>query len=173
MTAKEILGLGVRLLGIWIIVHSLKALAGGSSYIIAQGWIDKTLYGSMLLFLPHLVLALVTAVIGLFFVKFPYVISSKLIPSTKFDTTQIEWEEKLIERVSFVLLGVFILSWAIPDVIYNIIFFIQYKTHSPNFDVDFTENKINLFITVVEIGIGVFLVLGSRGLVNLIHKLRS
>ncbi len=173
MTAKELLGVGIRLLGIWFIVYSLQSLAFGVSYAISQNRVDQTFINTMLSVTPYFLLAMVIASIGFFLIKFPYYLAAKLIPKTGLDNTQIDWEEKLVERIGFVLLGVYILSWAIPDIILNIIYLYKYVGAGPNDEANLTTSKINTFISLIEIVIGLFLVLESRGLVKLIHKLRS
>ena len=173
MSAKELLAIGVRLLGIWLIVSSLNSLTLGVSYVIGQAWADKTISSSFMMYLPFLGLAIGKALIGFLLIKFPYFVASKLIPKTNVDNTQINWEEKLVERIGFVLLGVYILSWAIPDLIHIVVYFVQNKDYSPNGTIDFATNKLNFIVTLVEISIGLFLILGSQGVVNVIHKIRS
>ena len=173
MSAKELLAIGVRLFGIWLVVSSLNSLTLGVSYMIGQAWIDKIISSSFMMYLPFLGLAIGKAIIGFLLIKFPYFVAFKLIPKTNLDNTQINWEEKLVERVGFVLIGVYILSWAIPDLTHIVVYFVQNKEYSPNGTIDFAANKLNFIVTLVEISIGLFLILGSQGVVNVIHKLRS
>ncbi len=104
----------------------------------------------------------------------PYAVSSLLIPKTHLDNTQINWEEKLVERIGFVLIGVYILSWAIPDVVDNIGYYFFYNgfgMYSEN--PQLMETKLRLLVTLIEFGIGLLLAFGARGIVNTIHKVRN
>ena len=112
MTAKELLSIGVRLLGIWLIIKALTASIQAISYLIAAESMDYDTIFWMKVF--TFATPVILFLFGFIFIKIPYGIASLLIPKTQLDNTQIDWEEKLVERIGFVLLGVYILSWAIP-----------------------------------------------------------
>lgn len=172
MTAKEILGVGIRLLGVWFFIQALSSVSQTASIFAAAISTSEETYDWYKYFTLSKTFLFFTA--SYVFVKMPYGISSLLIPKTHLDNTQIDWEEKLVERIGFVLMGVYILSWSIPNLVNYIGEYFFYKNLGGYEELaELTQTKIFFFVTVVEFGVGLLLTLGSRGIVLMIHKLRN
>ncbi|MCP3849214.1 MAG: hypothetical protein GY694_03085 [Gammaproteobacteria bacterium] len=172
MTAKEILGVGIRLLGVWFFIEALFLVSQTASFFAAAISTSEETYDWYKYF--TLLETFLCFTVSYIFIRMPYGVSSLLIPKTHLDNTQIDWEEKLVERIGFVLMGVYILSWSIPDLVSNIGDYFFYKNLGGYEELaELTQTKIHFFVTVVEFGVGLLLTLSSRGIVNIIHKFRQ
>lgn len=173
MTAKEIFGTGVRLLGLWLLV---KAFAVGSSAFSYYNYYQLSAFsGYSEQFPMHKVsifIAIAYLLFGFLFIKFPHFIAGLLIPKTAVDTSQVDWSEEVIERIGFVLMGVYFVAVAIPQLLQN--FGLYIPMHNMPFD-DSSRGWGFLVLCItnlVRLSIGLILVFKSRGLVRMIHKLR-
>jgi hypothetical protein len=110
---------------------------------------------------------------SLLMVKFPMTISRILVTRSEADSPLIEENGEAIQIAGFTILGVYILTWAIPDFIHNAMYLWQIKKYAPNDQSSYSATIINELVTVVEIFLALYLTIGAKGLVNSIRKLRE
>lgn len=160
MTPHQILIVGIRLL----VIFWLLSLLGQAAAIPAT---IRSTDVSVTPFLISVGLQLVAIVV---LWLFPATLASKLLRSgnvpvqasaAPFD----EWRDLM-----FVGVGIFVLTRAIPDIIYWAILATAPTSSFPDFSF---EQKTNAFVSLLELAIGLFLTLGAAGVAAFIQKARS
>jgi len=167
MKINEILSIAIRIFGILLFFVTLRD---------APQWLS-----SMNLFRPAgfedspsrilqygMVISFFAA--SFFMIKFPGVISRMLITPSSKDAPLIEENGQAIQIAGITIVGVYVLTWAIPDLFYNafVMWEIAHYERTQNQTIIFRE-----VVTVIEIAIGLYLSLGAKGLTNAINKLRA
>ena len=105
--------------------------------------------------------------------KFPISIAMWFVPrSDDSRYPKINMELQSLEIVSFTIIGVYILSWAIPDLVANIGLLWVVVGDSMYSEQQLGEVKVNTFVTIVEILIGVVLCVYSGNISKFIAALR-
>lgn len=75
-----------------------------------------------------------------------------------------------VEQIAFAAVGVFLIAGAIPYLPGSLI---RIVAPTRFYNVSFADGVASLVALLVKMGIGLYLVLGARGLANLIHRLKS
>ncbi len=172
MRSLDILAVGIRLLGLFFIFKILQnAQVLFAQYLFATSanqdfpivyWIT---YGS---------LAMIMLVFVGLCIKFPVTISKVILPKTKQESPVFNGSMGDLQIVGFILLGVYILSWAIPDFIYNSLFLLSSDVGEVGFGYsDLLTYKVNIAVTLIEISIAIYLIFQAKGLSNIIKRIRS
>jgi hypothetical protein len=111
--------------------------------------------------------------VSAFMVKFPGVISRLLVTPSQSSSPLIEENGQAIQIAGITIVGVYILTWAIPDLLYNgLMLWVVSGYESPPKEY-ISETKVSEMITVIEISIGLYLALGAKGLTIALNKLRA
>lgn len=160
MTPHQILIVGIRLLVIfWVL--SLLGQAGVLLNTIQN--MDVSARPFLITFGLQLV-----AIVLLWL--FPATLASKLLRAgnVPVQTSAVAFDEW--RDLVFVGAGIFVLTRAIPDFIYWTILATAPETSFPDFSF---EQKTDAFVSLLELGIGLLLTLGAKGVAALIQKTRS
>jgi len=168
MKLVEIVAIGVRLIGIFMIFLVLRdtpqLIATLKSTAVDIGSSDTAKYMFVWLFLSVMALSLI---------KFPLTFARLLVSETESGAVIIEKDGEAIQVAGFILIGIYILSWAIPDLFHNAMLLWHYNKYYPNQPDLIYEVVISELITFLETGIGVFLAIKSNGVVGLVRRLRG
>ena len=174
MKSIELLATGIRLLGIYTFIYAVRT--GIFQYQTVMQF-RSNLQDDMEVFTYiSLIQVGILFVASLFMFKFPVSLAKWVLPKTKDNEVIFSGTAKDIEVSIFVVIGIYILSWAIPDFFNNGIWW-WYSAHSGisgmrNQEIT-NEHIINEIVTVLEIAIGLYLCLRAQGLSNLLRKLRQ
>lgn len=174
MKSIELLSTGIRLLGIYVFIYAIRTGIYQYQAVLqfrSNSQDDMAVYTYVALIQVSL---LIIASVLMF--KFPVSLAKWILPKTKENEVSLDGSAKDIEVSIFAAIGVYILSWAIPDLFHNGLWW-WYSTQSeissmweqggPN------EYKINQIVTVLEIAIGLYLCLRAQGLSNMLRRLRE
>lgn len=168
MKLVEVVAIGIRLIGILMIFLVLRdtpqLIATMKSTTVESGGSDTVMY----MFVWFLLLAL-----ALLLIKFPLTFSKILISETESGAVIIEKDGEAIQVAGFILIGIYTLTWAIPDLFHNAMLLWHYKKHYPHRPDLISDVVINELITLLEIAIGVLLAIKSKGVVSLVRRLRG
>jgi len=164
VTNAQIVALGVRLFSIWLVVY-LFGHAPGLWTFVEYGQSGSGGAGLVVTVCAVLVLAAV----GLWF--FPLAVARKLLPKATLDQpTPLPVEE--VQRAGFCLLGLWVLTESVPYLIYYAVAFTV--SPSPSALMSFEKNTYaNVAHTIAEFVIGVWLLLGARGLLGVLRWART
>ena len=164
MTKEQVLGLAVKLFAIFLMVYGLRTItiviqvADSASGFSGVWWIAG---GYLLIF----------SCIALLLWFFPVTVSRKLLPKDDRKPGESDISLKDIDIVAYSILGVWLLATTIPEVIYWILVLstMEHKGLLPFM----SHSRIaSVIATVIQFGIGVWLLIGAKGLRGLIRKLR-
>lgn len=165
MRNEQIVGLAIRLFAIFLFILALRQATGLIWYFV-----DSVTVRAGLGF--ALVSTLAPAAVALFLWLLPLTIATKLIPRLKTDEPRSALTATDIASVAFPILGLWVLTFAIPDTFYWITFTFILKNSDYGSPELTPENIGNIVATVVELLIGFWLLLGSKGLLGLFQRLR-
>lgn len=175
MKSIEVLALGVRLVGIISIFEILQFFA--YSYRSIQQWMYQNPGESIIVWLVlYGLIGFFLIVVCFCLIKFPLSFSRWLLPKADNGEAIFNGSIDDLKIAAFTVMGVYILSWAVPDFIYNASMLFHIKNEgmmSPYNTSARNEYIIQELITVLEVGIGLYLCLQAKGLNNLLLKFRG
>ena len=168
MKLVEVVAVGIRLIGILMIFLVLRdtpqLIATLKSATVESGSSDTAKYMFVWLLL---------SVLALLLIKFPLTFAKLLVSETESGAVIIEKDGEAIQVAGFILVGIYILTWAIPDLFHNAMLLWHYNKYYPNQPDLISEVVISELITLLEIAIGVLLAIKSNGVVSLVRRLRG
>lgn len=175
MKSIELLALGIRLVSIGFSLKLLQFMVYGFNAI--QHWRVSSPDESVTLWLAlYGVSTVVLAAACYVVIRFPLCLSRWLLPKAKQDEPVFNGSINDLSIAAFMVLGVYILSGAIPDLLYHAGMLIQMyqgddmiKLHGASAK---QEKLIAILSVAVEAGIGVYLCLQAKALNALLLKLR-
>ena len=170
MKSIELLATGIRLVGFYILVLAAQSISRNFSmfYTYQSAFSDWTMFVAIVL-----VQIILMVLAGVILIKFPLTISKKLLPDTRGDEVLLQGDARDIQTALFCVLGVLILSWAIPDFIHNALSIWQARNPDNVFYADRAFYIVDEIVTVIEIGIGLYLCFGAHGLSGLLWRLKN
>ncbi|SDJ80711.1 hypothetical protein [Microbulbifer yueqingensis] len=171
MKSRELLSVGLRVCGVLLIFLGLRTI---SNQYMSLGMLSYN--GDERIQVYAVVTVIEIALIfllALALLKFPNLVAKKLLPRESDDKVEFSKNGKELLSIAFCLMGVYILSWAIPDLVNNGMWLIHFSERAYASDSNYAETVIVQITTVVEIVIGGFLCFGASGLGNVLWKLRG
>lgn len=163
MNGSALLTVAVRLFSIYLVIYTLHYTSTMLPFVMAPPPNNVT-WTYVAVFASSFLLA------ALLLFKFPGLISRKLLGGSH-ETTNHEGRED-IEIIAFTVLGLWVLSRAIPDIFYWVTF--SYKIYAVRTSPALAPDQIgNIVGTVVELAIGGWLVFGANGLKGILRSLRT
>jgi len=165
MTNAQVVALGVRLFSIWLALYLIRYAPALWSANIEQ--FPESRAAGTVIIVVSIVLIAVTIALWLF----PLAVARKLIPKATLDQpTPLPVDQ--LQSAGFCLLGLWVLTEAVPRFVYMA--FIVYHSTRPNAMVALDpHNYAAIARTLVELGIGLWLLFGARGLLGLIRWART
>ncbi len=175
MKSIELLATGIRLLGIYVFINA--AQMGITQYSMNYQLNNNFYEGAEIYLYAGIILTGVLVFISLIMLKFPVTIANWLLPKTKGDEVVFDGSARDIEVSAFVIIGVYILSWTIPDLLDNglqLWRIAERESLGHSWGSQYKHEYVfNEMVTVLEIAIGIFLCLRARGLSYLLYKIRE
>ncbi len=166
MQKEQIVAIAVRLFAIFLVVYAFRH---------ASSMLPLTNYpppqNISYIFIASATLPLLLAALLLWI--FPLTIAAKLLPRSRRTESAGALSATEIQAVAFSILGLWVLTTAVPDIFY----WITYVYVMKNGGVDNSAFSPNLSgrigATVVELVIGIWLLFGARGLTGLLRLART
>ena len=171
MKSIELLSIGIRLLGIYAILMALQTAV--IQYQSIQQFVIASNGGAPIYVYVGILEVLLILFVSYVMIKFPTSLAKWLLPKSPEGEVLLDGSAKDIQTTLFCVLGVYILSWAIPD-FFNNALWIWYAATSQDLSFgSIPQFIIQQIITVVELAVGVYLCIRSNGVSNLIYRLRT
>lgn len=166
MQKEEVVGIAVRLFAIFLFLYTLRYVSGLLPLAAAPPPNNVSL---MFIFL--LGLFPILAAVLLWF--FPLTVAGRIIPNIKSKTSTSKLSAGEIEVVAFSVMGLWVLTFAIPDTFYWVTFVLLLKNVEVG-NVHLTPDNIaSIVTTIVELAIGFWLLFGSRGVFAIVRRFRQ
>lgn len=163
-TREDVIAVASRLFALFLFVLVLRALAQSASTLFGGEW-D----------LPWLLLGLslhaLTLAVAAFLWFFPLTIARKLLPVARDSGTVPLAQTPNLQALAFSVLGAWVLASALSDALYWVVFF----AYSERAGVDYAlsaQHVAGVVAALAEVLIGIYLLLGSKGLAGLIQRFR-
>tara|TARA_R110002167_G_scaffold173731_1_gene372355 strand:+ start:73 stop:585 length:513 start_codon:yes stop_codon:yes gene_type:complete len=170
MQAIESIALGIRLLGIFLFVMLLKDMP---QIIESINLYKSVSQGTGNLMYIYLGISIAAIFLSLIMIKFPISVSKLLYAKSIHASPQLSSDLEIAKVTGITILGVYILSWAIPDLVNNIIGLVQANTYAAYDEANIAYIWNSLITTILEIIIGLYCAINSNGIVKLISRLRA
>ncbi len=164
MNKEEIVAIAVRLFAVALAIYGLNKLPGMAIFFKQEG-----MQGAAYAFAG---ISSLIFVIALFLWFFPSSVAAKIIPKSKSPTEAAKWNKEELLTCGFIILGIYFLFYTLSDAIYW--FYIwKYSVYFEGTRIELNVDQMaRIYATVAEFVIVVLLLLGSRGIANMILKLR-
>jgi len=168
MTKKEIVSLSLKLAGIYCLIMSISYF-GFAIMNVVSSWRQGFSY--MLISITPSVLLLLFGAYLIFSSKLPSIMASSMIQEEK--TTSFTFQD--IQVLAFSIIGVWLLSSAIPIFIRNIVeIMVMHLTSQQSVPVFRDKYFISRIVAaVLKLALGIYLFSGSKGLAKLWQKFQS
>jgi hypothetical protein len=161
VTNAQIVAVGIRLFCIWLAVYLFRD--------VPALWSARK--GQFLDVGAVVVVAVVVAVVLIALWMFPLTVAGKLLPKAALnEPSQLPVDQ--VERAGFCLLGLWMLTEAIPSLFYYAVMVYEYARPDVRPELR-AENVAGLLHTAVQLGLGIWLLFGARGLLGLIRWART
>ncbi len=166
MTKKEIVSLSLKLAGIYCLIMSIPHV--GIVIGAVSTWRLGFLF--MLISITPVVLLLLFGAYLIFSSKLASKMASSMIQEEK--TTSFTFQD--IQVLAFSIIGVWLISSAIPYFIYAIVRIVEHSTSQQSVPVFRDSNIISQIVTaVLKLALGIYLFSGSKRLAKLWQKVQS
>ena len=166
MNKEQAVGLAVRLFAIFLVVYTMRYATSVVAFSILEPP-DYISSGLILLvgFSPILIAILLW--------RFPLTVASKLMPEVTAKEKSKSLSETELQVVAFSTLGLWVFVSAIPDIFYWATYTYRFKNVGSG-NTELTPQNIGgMVATAAQIVLGFALLLGSKGLVGLVRRLRN
>lgn len=176
MKSIEILALGVRVVGIIFVLQILGFLAQGHTVMQMIYFFNQDMDARIPWLMFYVVVGLIWLVTSFVLIRYPVAVAYILLPRTGSDEPVFNGSIDDLTTAAFTVLGIYILTWAIPDLFQHAgsLLLIKSERMANLYDENYLHSTlVTGAITIVEIGIGVFLCLQAKGLGMLLRKFRS
>lgn len=165
MTCKQFVALGVRLFCIWLAIY---LMTGMTSYWIAISQQPHNGTAGNILLAAIAVLALIVILLWLF----PLTVARKLLPRSALDQSFSLPPHEQIERAGFCLMGLWLLTHAVPGLIFDAVVTRLYHYSGATMELR-PQDYAAIAEHLVELVLGLWLLFGARGLRGLVAWARA
>ena len=172
MKSIEIIALGIRLLGVYFVI----SIVGMVFYQYHAVLLFIKQYQDEMHFV-YIFFAIAGAflMLALLMIKFPLILAKWILPKADSKQVVFNGSSRDIEISAFVIIGVYVLSSALPDLLSSSMSF-WYSLDSKISDLwdqkAVGDYKIQIFVNIFEIMIGLYLCLQAKSIAYLFQKLR-
>jgi hypothetical protein len=169
MKIYELTAIAARIFAICLFLYALRSFAGFVRDIGPASHENLTVsifYFTGMVFIPAVIAAIIW--------KFPLTIARAFLPAIKTEEVRIS-DSNAFLPAALIVLGIYVLTYAVPDLLYHItIFYMVARGRSASMLIENPHESIATFIvTVLEIMIAFWLILGNAGIINIIRRIRG
>lgn len=169
MKIYELTAIAARIFAICLFLYALRtfaSLAGSIGEATPESFTVSLFYFIGAVFIPLIIAVLIW--------KFPLTLARAFLPEIKAQEMAIKDNGGFLPA-ALVLLGVYVLSYAIPDLLYNITnFYMIARVRETGAELPNPAVLVSNFAaTLLEIVIGFWLILGNAGIMNMIARIRD
>lgn len=161
MTSLQFVALGVRLFCIWLAICILRY---APAFWLLNGQQASTTHDAAPLVIGTLILVAIVIALWLF----PLTVARKLLPRSALDQPASLPAREQIERAGFCLLGLWLLTQAIPSLVFEGMVFYLYTRPGSELGLR-PQEYAALARGLVELGLAIWLLFGAKGLLGLLR----
>lgn len=165
MTNKQFVAVGVRLFSIWLAIYILR-------YAPAFWMLDSQQVSAAHNAIPLAVGTLTLAAIVVALWLFPLTVARKLLPRSASDQPTALPAHEQIEQAGFCLMGLWLLTQAIPSLVFEGFVFYLYTRPGSMLGLR-PQEYAALARALVETGLAIWLLFGAKGLLGILRWARA
>lgn len=166
MTREDFVAISARLFAVFLVVLAVR-MGGG----LLQGLEEIGSWGGAAVIFSFTSLPVLMAAALLWF--FPLTVARNVLPVLKHPAPALSADAKAIEEVGVTLIGIWLVAVALSDALYWVVFFVvSGQINHPSFELT-PDQKAGAIVTALELLIGLWLVLGVKGIVGAIRRFRG
>jgi hypothetical protein len=165
MTNRQFVALGVRLFCIWLAIYILRY---APAYWLLNGQQSSAAHDAAPLIIGTLVLVAIVIALWLF----PLTVARKLLPRSALDLPTSLPTREQIEQAGFCLLGLWLLTQAIPSLVFEGMVFYLYTRPGSELGLR-PQEYAALARALVELALAVWLLFGAKGLLGIVRWART
>jgi hypothetical protein len=162
---EQIVGIAVRLFAIFLLIYTVRYLSDYIHVLMGESYFKGNIT-------PLIILTILPFIVVILLWFFPLKVAAKLIPKINSAEQPVNLGNNEIEHIALSILGIWVLASAIPDVFYWSIFIYMIKSSGMVVGALRPENVGNIVAIIIEIIIGIWLLVGSKGIIGIIRRLR-
>jgi hypothetical protein len=166
VSREDIVAIAVRLFAVYLVMTSVRLAAGLFQFASMGG--DQ---GYGMVAMAATVLPMLAAAALLWF--FPLTVSRSLLPVVKQPLPALSPDARTFEEVGLTLIGIWLVAMALSDAAHWTLFAAMMARTDDQTIWLSPDQKANIIVTFLELGLGAWLVLGVRGIVGTIRRLRG
>jgi hypothetical protein len=164
VSREDIVAIASRLFAIFLVITTIRLL--GPMFLTPE-FFSST--GQLLLFVSMLVLPALAVAALLWF--FPLSVARKLLPVMREPRPTVSPSSQTALELALVAIGMWVLASAISDSVYWVVMLVHVYNSTVPVEIDASQTA-RIVATITELLLGCWLVFGSRGLANLVTRLR-
>ncbi len=164
MSREDLIAVAARIFAVFLLVTVARSFPSAIA-LLDQGEPRPSLI------LVGLVLASSAAVCAVLWF-FPLTIARKLLPAMSEPRSETSMSGSVALSVGLILLGVWVLAYALPDAIYWATLFVLTRQADAAYFEWGQEQIASIATTVAELALAVWLIFGSSGIKRFIHRYR-
>lgn len=169
MRIVDVLAVAIRIAGLLLLIRILEH---GPYWLQALNIIspdrptpEDALYAQYAIFI-------VLALTSFLMIKFSGTLARLLVGRLSDDSPLLEENGQAIQIAGITIIGVYTLTWAVPDLFQNVLMLSAMREQFGNSGY-LNEVKVNIAVTAIEIGIGLYCSIGAHGITKILNRLRS
>lgn len=171
MGKREAASVAIKLMGVWILIKSVGYLPFSVGGAIGVGQTGAE--GFWWAVLWYVLIAVVSLGWGLVIVLFSDKVAGWLIKEDKTIVGVCTINKSDVLTVGFTMMGLFLVVTDIPNLIFKVAEYYQIRSNYENTAPRGISETVHMFGPAIQIGLGVWLFAGSRGLVKLWERIRT
>lgn len=164
MTNKQCVALGVRLFCVWLAIYILRDVP--ALWMFSHDAMhDSSAATGIIIYVAILIAILVALWL------FPLTITRNLLPHSAQEQAATLAPIEQMQRVGFCLLGLWLLTQAIPGLAFEAVLFHEYAAPGTTLELR-PQDYATLAQRLAELALAIWLLFGARGLLGAIRKAR-
>lgn len=172
MNKYEIASLVSKVLGIFSVIQSFKYFQTLGLQLSLRNT-DSTSSESLFVYGITVLVFFITFVIGLLLFFYSKRVASILVGKDNVATISEPIKTNNIQAIAFSVVGVILITMALPKILKNtLMIWLTYRDSLPR-SVVTTQIYIDIFVALIELSFGLWLLFGTSGIINIINKLRK
>lgn len=173
MTMLDLMGAGVRLLGVWLLVQAVGTCLSAVGMLVALD--NQAPMGSATgSWLMVAVFGVVAGFVAFLFLRFPVGIARLLVPKRGDAAPDISAGMDELQTLGFALLGAYLLADTLPALVQQGVFYFELgRDHWEGMaDARQLDVATTILALLIEAAIAAYLLLGARGLTRFLGRIR-
>ena len=164
MSREDVVAIASRLFSVFLLITTIRAVS--DAFFAAEAFSSTAGFVALMT-----VVSLASLAVAALLWYFPLTIARKLLPVMKEPKPLVDPVSRTALELALTVIGIWVLATAVMDLTYWIVLLAQ--AFGAEDGVDFgPHQRASLVALAVEFALGLWLGLGSRGVVNLVQRLR-